>query len=295
MKEPLEIALAARDNYPLSALLLSPETEPKAAIVLASGTGIVKEFYLHFSHFLAENGYAVLLFDYRGVGKSAPPSLKGFYARQAQWGELDLSAAWDWMTEKYPSISHFHMGHSMGGMIAGLYDQPEKIQGYLIIASGSPNWRFIKGFKGIQTWLLFHVFVPVLTRLMGYFPSSWFGLGVNLPSEIARDWSRWSRSKDFIKPFFGKSISANHYPSVQAPIHTYLIEDDELATIKGRNQLMDLYQNAPKTHHELTLEMSQQKTIGHLGLFSRKHKETLWPILLNRLNNLILPSKPSTT
>lgn len=37
---------------------------------MAGGTGIKKEFYLNFSRYLCEAGFAVCLFDYRGIGES---------------------------------------------------------------------------------------------------------------------------------------------------------------------------------------------------------------------------------
>ncbi|MEL6675020.1 MAG: alpha/beta fold hydrolase [Bacteroidota bacterium] len=291
MATPETFTISARDGYPLSALHLPAHGNPRGAIVFGSGTGFKKEFYLKFSTYLAQQGYGVLLFDYRGVAGSAPAKLKGFYARQFQWGQEDLGAAWDWMIQQYPTVPHIHMGHSMGGMISGMYDQPEKLHGYIFIASGSPNWRFITWPSRIMVWLLFHVMGPLSTRIMGYFPSPWFGLGQPLPAEVGLDWGRWSKSKTFLNKFFGKEIPVNHYEKVTAPIHAFLIEDDKLATVRGREQLLELFSQAPKKRHLIDQNMAQGRKVGHHGLFSSKHQESLWPIFTQTLEEIITTQK----
>ena len=39
---------------------------PRAVVVMAGGTGIPRQFYRHFSAFLANRGLHVITFDYRG-------------------------------------------------------------------------------------------------------------------------------------------------------------------------------------------------------------------------------------
>ena len=54
-----------------------------------------KEFYGPFCQYLCENNYSVLVFDFRGVGKSSLKDLKSDTANIIDWGVLDMSAALD--------------------------------------------------------------------------------------------------------------------------------------------------------------------------------------------------------
>ena len=65
-----QLTIASTDNYPLAALLFQPTTEVKGSILICTGLGIPKEFYERYAHFLAEQGYTALVFDYRGIGPS---------------------------------------------------------------------------------------------------------------------------------------------------------------------------------------------------------------------------------
>jgi len=93
------MTIPAKDGYPLNAKAFVPESPPRRFIQFNSGTGIPKEFHTNFCRFLAHSGYLTLIYDYRGIGGSAPEKLKGFDATDR--GFLDASGVFDWVIANY--------------------------------------------------------------------------------------------------------------------------------------------------------------------------------------------------
>src|SRR4051794_11426134 len=113
-----EIFFSAKDGFPLSGRLVVPD-RPRIGVLLSPGVGFSKEFYLRFARFGAQHGAACLLFDYRGVGSSAPKELKSFKMDFSDWGRLDMPAALDRLNTEFPTIPLVHVGHSIGGNFLG--------------------------------------------------------------------------------------------------------------------------------------------------------------------------------
>src|SRR5690348_13571976 len=71
--------LAALDGYNLAATLLSPAADvvPRYLVLMLSATGMRRPFYRAFAHFIVRRCQArLLLFDFRGIGDSAPATLR---------------------------------------------------------------------------------------------------------------------------------------------------------------------------------------------------------------------------
>ncbi|MEM7116117.1 MAG: alpha/beta fold hydrolase, partial [Chloroflexota bacterium] len=109
-----ELKIPARDGYELAATLFEA-SESRQIVLLNSATPVSRQFYRHFAQFLCEQGYTVLIYDYRGIGESAPASLKGFAARMRDWALLDMAGVVDWLSAKYAPDKLIAMGHSAGG------------------------------------------------------------------------------------------------------------------------------------------------------------------------------------
>jgi uncharacterized protein len=101
----------------LEALLETPDTPPKAAVVFAhplpthGGTMHTKAVYQG-SKGLLRTGCAVLRFNFRGVGRSDGSFTGGPGERE------DFTAALDYMAEKYPGLPIWAAGFSFGSWIA---------------------------------------------------------------------------------------------------------------------------------------------------------------------------------
>ncbi len=84
----MDLMLPARDGVKLAATLFEPSTPNGMAILLNSGTGIPRRFYGAFAQHLADRGFAVLTYDYRGIGQSDAPSS----AAVEHWGAVDQAS-----------------------------------------------------------------------------------------------------------------------------------------------------------------------------------------------------------
>ncbi|MNP61548.1 alpha/beta hydrolase fold protein [compost metagenome] len=62
---------------------------------------------------MTQYGYQVFTFDYRGVGKSSPKSLKGFDMSYLDWGQYDLAGAIEYLSQE--PLPLLMVGHSYGG------------------------------------------------------------------------------------------------------------------------------------------------------------------------------------
>jgi predicted alpha/beta hydrolase len=76
-----EIIVTASDGYKLTATIKEPESQAiKGVVQIQCCAGLKQSFYSNFATYLSENGYVTITFDYRGIGKSKPKTLKGFDA-----------------------------------------------------------------------------------------------------------------------------------------------------------------------------------------------------------------------
>jgi predicted alpha/beta hydrolase len=93
-REPPAHRLTAADGRWLSARWFEPAGQPARAVaVVNAATGVPQRFYRHFALWLAARGYAVLTYDYRGIGESRQGPLRAETARMRDWALLDMPAA----------------------------------------------------------------------------------------------------------------------------------------------------------------------------------------------------------
>ena len=76
------------------------------------------------------------------------------------------------------------MAHSAGGQLLGLARNSDRVAAMLMISAPSGYWRLWKGRQRLLIGLLWFVLMPVMTRLVGYFPGRRMGLGVDLPPGV---------------------------------------------------------------------------------------------------------------
>jgi predicted alpha/beta hydrolase len=271
-----KIQLPARDGLLLDSILLESKSAVKGVVLLAGGTGIKKEFYLNFARYLQEQGYHTLVFDYRGIGGSKPKSLRGFEAKNHEWGQKDMAAILDWLDDRYASLPKFLIGHSAGGQQLGMMDNHHKFSKALLISSSTGYWKWIASPYKYFTLFVWYGLTPLMLNTVGYLPASWFGLGEDLPKGVAAEWRSWCLNPSYFGKYFGRSIQQQFYREVRIPIHFLYPEDDLIATDKTVESLRGFYTSAITTIEKIALRETNLQKIGHLGFFSRKSKEQLW-------------------
>jgi predicted alpha/beta hydrolase len=273
------LCLAARDGYPLAATLYEPESAadaPPAAALIASATAVPQGFYSRFALFLASQGIPALTFDYRGIGRSRPASLRRFAARASDWGTRDVPAMLDALAGRYPGRDVFVVGHSIGGPLLGLADNNGLVRGLIGVAAQSGDWRLWRGPRRYVLAGLWYVVMPGLTRVFGYFPGRKLALGGDLPAGVARELARWCRTRGYLAAHLGRSVP-DCFGTFRGPILAYSSADDRVAPRAAVEALLRLYrQAATAQHRHLDPKALGLPPLGHVGFF-RKESASLWP------------------
>jgi predicted alpha/beta hydrolase len=263
----MEIALTASDGYRLGATLYG-EGQAKSVLILPA-TGVPQGYYARFAAWLAQQGWRVLTFDYRGIGKSLSGSVRNVRARMRDWALLDTVAAMDFLGSHEIRI----VGHSFGGQALGLLPS-ERIASALVVGSQSGYWGNWPLSARAWMWPVTHLALPGFSHLLGYFPGSRFGFGEDLPKGVAIEWARWCRNPTYLVGDLGV---AERYARFAAPLRAYAFSDDPFGPLGAVRKLLELY---PKAHAELRhLQPSDLgvRRIGHFGFFREQFRDTLWP------------------
>lgn len=267
------LRIPALDGFELAATLYEPEREREngAAVLVSSATAVRRGYYDGFARHLADQGFSVLTYDYRGIGGSRPRSLVGFKARMRQWGQQDLAGILEWIAGHLRPRKLLVVGHSVGGQIVGLAENNERIDGLLAVAAQSGYWGHWPSPARWDIALRWFVLVPLLTRLYGYLPGK-FGTKEDLPGGVAREWARWGRRSDYL---FEEALRAG-FERFRKPILAYSFADDPYAPRAAVEGLLDFYSEADVTHRHIFPADISVDEIGHFGFFRDRFQETLW-------------------
>jgi predicted alpha/beta hydrolase len=265
------------------------EAAPKRVAVVHCGAGIPASRYQHFAAFLAESGIPTLTYDYRGIGRSRPQSLKGFGATMADWSEHDCAAAIGWLRERSAAAEIVGIAHSAGAWLVGGAHNAAKQARLVLIGGHSGYWGDYAARYRLPMTLLWHGFMPALTRVVGYFPARRLGLGEDLPAKVALQWA--ARRFAELRPAGNDPDSArdrmllDRCAALQRPALLVTISDDAFATAAGVRRLMAYYPLlSPVQHLHFTPAGAGVSSIGHFGFFRRRAGSVLWPRLLAELD-----------
>jgi predicted alpha/beta hydrolase len=269
MIEPFR--LAARDGYALGATLFRPRASSGRAALVMPATGVPQDYYAKFAAYLAERGFTVLTFDYRGIGKSLSGDLGKLSASMSDWALLDAAAAFAFLKEKKFLIST--IGHSFGGQAFGLLPEPERIAAAFMVGSQSGYWKNWSLLGRTWMWPATHLALPLVSRLHGYFPSARLGFGEDLPAGVAIEWARWCRHPRYLVGALGVDEA---YARFAAPLRAYAISDDAFAPAGAVQALLDLYPSSRSEMKKVRPGDVGADRIGHFGFFRERFRDTLW-------------------
>lgn len=267
------VEFAARDGYRLAGTLYRPRTPNRRAVLFQAAAGVKQEFYGKFAEYLAGRGFAALTFDYRGIGRSRPPKLRGFKARMRDWAEKDIGGALDYLARATHGARLIGIGHSFGGQAFGIVPGNERYVAALTVGAQSGYWKHWRGTGRAGMWFLTHVLLPGMSRLCGYLPARIFGQGEDLPAGVAREWASWCRHPGYIVGAVGAEEA---YARFAAPLRAYAIADDSYAPPAAVEAFLEFYPNAVRQLERVDPAQAGGGPIGHFGFFRERFKDTLW-------------------
>ncbi len=269
------LQIPALDGFLLEASLFPalPCGDPRGVVVMAAATATPQGFYRGFAEHLAAQGWEVLTFDYRGIGKSRPRSLRGFQAGYLDWAEQDLAAVIDWAAPRGPV--HL-MGHSFGGQALGLLPRPELVRSLCTFGTGCGHHSYMPRAEQLKVLAIWQVLGPVASTLCGYLPGRALGLGEDLPVGVYRDWKRWCGFRHYWFDDPERSFHAR-FAAIRTPILALSAEDDRWAPRESVDAYMGFYSGAKVERVHLVPTDHGLGGIGHIGYFRRSAGTNLWP------------------
>ncbi len=276
--EALEVR--ARDGVAVSANVFSPPAgAPRVGAVLIAGAmGVAQTYYRAFAEWLAEAGFTVATFDYRGMGESRRGSLRDERADIETWAREDTAAVLRALAERSEGLPITWVGHSLGAQIVGMTPGHERVSRVLTIAAGSGYWRENAPALRRRVWLFWWGAVPLTTPLFGYFPGKTLRMVGDLPAGVVKQWRRWCLHPEYAVGAEGPRMVAA-FDSVRAPIVALSFDDDEMMSERNTRALHALYRNAPVQHVRVQSLHRRSARIGHFGFFRREMRDALWPSL----------------
>ena len=269
-----DVTIAAVDDFPLAGTLFMPRGTPEHAVLINSGAAIPRRIYRGFAGHLARQGCAVLTYDYRGIGGSRPPSLKGFKATMADWAALDITGAVGWMRQHYGTMPLRYVGHSFGGQTLGLLANNSEVSRALLVAAQAGYWKLMApGERWRVVTMLNGLGVP-LTHAFGYTPG-WSGVGEDLPKGVFLQWVRWIMSPRYLFDDTSLPGLAN-FPRYNGPLRALCLADDPWATRPAVELLCAGYTGTAPELLSIAPQDIGASAIGHMGFFRAAHRDTLW-------------------
>jgi predicted alpha/beta hydrolase len=269
-----DIMVPASDGYMLAASLFLPRGAKHNTVLINSATAVPRRIYRGFATYLAGRGSVVLTYDYRGVGGSRPPSLKGFAATMSDWAALDVAAAVTWMRGRYKGMPLAVVGHSFGGQAIGLLPNNDMIARSLLVSAQAGHWALMTPPENYRVYAMLNYFGRPITRLLGYTPGK-LGIGEDLPKGVFLQWSDWVMNKRYYYDD-PKLAALTNYSQYTHPVRALSFTDDPWAT---RPMVELLCSGFTATKPEiLSIEPKQvgAAKIGHFGFFRPEFRDTLW-------------------
>ena len=282
----MNIEFTAADGVLLKGQVIAAK-EPKAAVLLNPGTATKTSFYIPFAEFLAEHGYSVMLWNYRGFCESRTQTLKNSDIHFSDIGLKDIPAAIKHAKALFPELPLYCVGHSAGGQQIGYANNCNELQGMIAIAVSTGYFGYMPLGYRLQAHLFFKAIAPVSIALFGYVKSKALNLMEDLPPKLAKEWGSFCSEKDF---FFAKKFAKTrpelaHYRTFNFPVHVFTADDDEISTPANTQQFWShIISTRPVNFTLYSAKDAPKKAIGHFGYFRRANR-AIWQEVITKLDH----------
>lgn len=290
----------AADGFQLHGHLWTALGPPHTALLINPATGVAARYYGRYAAFLARSGFAVLTYDYRGIGASRPKSLRGFRATKHDWGALDCEAAIQFLSNSFPRLPMMAVCHSIGGFALGLAPSATKVHRALFVGCQYAYWNDYHWLLRVPMWMNWHIVMPILTQIFGYFPGKTLRWLEDLPAGVAMEWAtrfhpsfhkRYDRLAHALSPAEGGALEAR-MGAIKADILAIADVNDPFATLAATTRLLKYFKGSQREFVRIHRRKQGLPKLGHFGFFHDRFKRTLWVESLAWLRGEHVPWKP---
>ncbi|MCU0436325.1 MAG: alpha/beta fold hydrolase [Raineya sp.] len=278
------LSIPATDGYLLASTLFEAKEAEKGIVCINSAGGVSQKFYHKYATYLTENGFTALTWDVRGIAASRPKKLRGFQADFEDWAEKDFKGILKWLTDKYQQKIHI-IGHSIGGAYAGMIQEHENIASLMTVATQGAYYKDWDSSIRRKLYFQWHVLMPIITKIWGYFPGKKLGLLEDIPAGVIKDWHDRKKYPNLIDQHKAKGKQWG-YHLLKLPMKVIGITDDPIGTPQGIERFTKLFENPQMQVQMISPEQVQTDKIGHFDFFRSRFKETLWSMTLEWLNSI---------
>lgn len=272
------IALHCGDGYRLHGHAWRHAGPHAGTVIINPATGVLARYYHRYAHFLAGQGFSVVTYDYRGIGLSRPDRMRGAGIRWRDWGELDFDAVIAWAQAHCPDGPLMVVGHSIGGFLPGFAPEAHRIDRMLTVGAQYAYWRDYLRETRLSMLLKWHVAMPALTALCGYFPGRRLGWLEDLPAGVANEWSFRGAKMEASYPAHDRPLVKERFAAVRAPILAIGTTDDEYGTPQAIARGLGYYRGSERFQILLSPAEFGMAAVGHFDLFHSRHAEGFWPM-----------------
>ena len=274
------VTLVAEDGYPLAAHAWCPDDAVareacRGVVVINPATAVKASYYHRYARYLAGQGFRVLTYDYRGIGASRQGSLRDWkHITKMDWGRFDCEAALAWSTQQHADLPLYVVAHSIGGMTVGLAPSNHHIVRCLTVGAQFAYWPDYASASRLSMWLRWHLTMPVLTAVLGYFPAKAMGWHEDLPAGAAYEWAFRGKQLDAKRGALAETLS--HFRGMRGEILAIDISDDPFGTPEAVERLLAYFENSRRYRQTITPASTGEASIGHFAYFHEKFRDTLW-------------------
>ena len=267
---------------------------PLAAVIVPSAMGVTQSFYARFAEWLAARGYLVVTFDYRGIGLSAPATLRGFEVDIRDWATQDCAAVIDFVKARRAERAAV-LGRAQSRRSAARADseprahRPRRSRSRPATATGARTaGRRNASSGGCGSWSC-----RLRLRIAGYFPGKRLRKVGDLPRGVMEQWRRWCLEprvrRRRRRRERARAVRVGAHADAVAIVHGR--RDDVGA---GHSLAARLYTNAPIEYRRIAPRDVGAQRIGHFGFFRPQFEQTLWPLVPQWLRPRELTTKKIT-
>lgn len=303
--EPQPFTTDAADGYPIRGFIWRHVTReaggvPRPVVIVNAATSVRCRYYFRFAAWLHRHGYDAIVYDYRGIGESRPADLARLRATWLDWGEQDFEAVLRYVRETCPGQPVDVVAHSIGGFVVGLAASNARIRRVFTVGAQYAHWRdYALRSQPAMIWK-WHVVMPVLSALCGYFPARRLGWMEDTPRGVALSWSRSARRFEdtyrrfpIARPREQRDALVRRFAALRAPLLAVSTTDDEFGTVPAIERLLRYFVRSRAVHLRIAPADIGVARIGHFAFFHRRFEASLWPVALHWLaSGTLAPRAP---